>query len=96
MNNLLIHNFVKPPVPMVEPTSEPEVFNAEFIERRLEEHQLWQELAPAIEWTRYCYACNGEHNFVADRTCEFGLIGKCAGCGDERVAPFTRATTEAA
>lgn len=49
-----------------------------------------------VEWNRFCYACNGVHVFVADRECAEGLIGKCANCDDERIASFTRVTTEAA
>ncbi len=48
-----------------------------------------------VEWMRYCYQCEGDRQFVADRICEVGLVGKCSACQDERVARFTRTTVAA-
>jgi hypothetical protein len=53
-------------------------------------------LAVPVEWNRFCERCEVEVKFVADRFCIAGLIGECTGCGDERIAPFTRANSEVA
>jgi len=49
-----------------------------------------------VEWIRFCYGCNSDQLFVADRVCFSGLVGRCSGCGDERIAPFTRVNSEVA
>lgn len=49
-----------------------------------------------IEEMRYCSKCDSVQLFVADRDCEFGLVGVCHGCGDEFLRPFSRTTTEVA
>ena len=49
-----------------------------------------------VEWMRYCEVCESERRFVADMECATGLIGHCANCGEERIAPFTRTTSEVA
>jgi hypothetical protein len=49
-----------------------------------------------IQFLRYCANCDRDQIFVAGWVCEFGLIGCCLGCGDERIAPFTRANSEVA
>jgi hypothetical protein len=54
------------------------------------------KLAVPVEWTRYCDDCESDQIFVADRICVAGLVARCSRCGDLRVAPFTRTTTEAA
>lgn len=53
-------------------------------------------LATPVEWMRFCPVCNNEQIFVADRECSSGLVGRCSNCGDERIAPFTRTTSEVA
>lgn len=52
-------------------------------------------LNPKVEFMRFCYACQSDQLFTADRICASGLIGKCA-CGDERIVLFTRVTSEVA
>lgn len=47
-----------------------------------------------IEWMRFCYVCNGDHLFIADRVCNSGLVGTCSNCKDERIAAFTRVNSE--
>jgi len=42
-----------------------------------------------VEFMRYCYACDSDQLFIADRSCLTGLVGRCK-CGDERIVPFTR------
>ena len=49
-----------------------------------------------VEFMRFCERCDAETRFVADRLCAVGLVGECCACGDERIAPFTRTTGEAA
>jgi hypothetical protein len=55
-----------------------------------------EPLATQVQFTRYCPKCDREQIFVAGWQCETGLVGCCLGCGDERIAPFTRTTVEAA
>lgn len=52
-------------------------------------------LVVPIEWMRFCSACESEQRFVADQECDFGLVGRCANCGEERFVPFTRTTGRA-
>jgi hypothetical protein len=47
-------------------------------------------LSVPVEWMRICERCGGEQRFVAGWVCKFGLVGCCAVCGEERIAPFTR------
>ena len=49
-----------------------------------------------IQFMRYCPKCNRDQIFVCGWECELGLVGCCLGCGDERIAPFTRTNSEAA
>jgi hypothetical protein len=49
-----------------------------------------------VEWMRFCEICDSEQVFVAGWQCATGLVGCCLGCGNERVAPFTRTTSEVA
>ena len=60
-------------------------------------------LSPEIDFTilevpteviLWCEICLDRKTFLVDRECVFGLVGTCAKCGDERVAPFSRATSE--
>jgi hypothetical protein len=44
----------------------------------------------------WCSKCGGPQTFVAIYEFDGGRVGCCLGCGDERVVPFTRTTTEAA
>jgi hypothetical protein len=45
---------------------------------------------------RWCINCGGEKVFVEVFEFDGGRMGVCLGCGEERVEPFTRTTTEAA
>jgi hypothetical protein len=49
-----------------------------------------------VEFTRFCPKCDSEQTFIAGWQCESGLVGCCLGCGDERIAPFTRVNSEVA
>jgi sulfite reductase beta subunit-like hemoprotein len=49
-----------------------------------------------IQFMRYCENCDREQIFIAGWECEVGLVGCCLGCGDERIAPFTRVTEKVA
>lgn len=52
------------------------------------------QLDRPVEWMRFCFTCESEQRFVADRDCPYGLVGCCTHCGDQRIAPFTRANSE--
>jgi hypothetical protein len=72
---------------------------ADFVvERRMGERSSFPiaNLVPPIEWMRFCRECDKEVRFIADRVCLTGLLGECSVCGDERIAPFTRANSEVA
>jgi len=43
---------------------------------------------------RWCANCAGEQIFLPVFECEFGRVGLCLGCGEEKIAPFTRANSE--
>lgn len=60
------------------------------------EPRLVAELDVAVEFMRYCRACDQETPFVADRECMAGLIGRCSRCSTEALTPFTRTTSAAA
>lgn len=65
-------------------------------EQPIEEIPLVSRLNTPVEFMEHCPSkiCKlTEQRFVADRECADGLIGKCAACGDERIAHFTRTTT---
>ena len=49
-----------------------------------------------VEWMRFCGHCDSEQRFVAGWICDAGLVGCCAVCGAESVAPFTRMNSEVA
>jgi len=53
-------------------------------------------LATHVEFTRFCEKCDSEQIFIAGWACDAGLVGCCLGCGDERIAPFTRSNSEVA
>jgi hypothetical protein len=53
-----------------------------------------EELATPIEFMRYCYACDAQELFRADRVCPGGHIGRCTKCNDLKLIPFTRTTLE--
>lgn len=42
----------------------------------------------------WCVNCGGEQIFVPVYEIEQGRVGYCLGCGDERIAPFTRMNSE--
>lgn len=54
------------------------------------------QLSKPVEWSEFCYACQRSTVFVALGICANGYFGECSGCGDERVAPFTRMNSEVA
>jgi len=43
---------------------------------------------------RWCANCAGEQIFLPVYECDFGRVGLCLGCGEEKIAPFTRANSE--
>jgi len=43
---------------------------------------------------RWCANCAGEQIFLPVYECEAGRVGVCLGCGEEKIAPFTRANSE--
>ena len=45
---------------------------------------------------RWCARCAGEQLFVPMFECDFGRVGVCMGCGEEKVQRFTRTTEVAA
>jgi hypothetical protein len=47
-------------------------------------------LDQCVEWNRYCEVCDRERRFTAALCCARGLIGVCAACGSEIVAPWSR------
>jgi hypothetical protein len=53
-------------------------------------------LPVTIQFMRFCPKCDREQVFVAGWECDAGLVGCCLGCGDERIAPFTRVNSEVA
>jgi len=54
------------------------------------------ELKVPVEWPRFCPVCLSKQNFIGQIEVGNGLFGCCSNCGDERVAPWTRTTWEAA
>lgn len=44
----------------------------------------------------WCSNCGGARIFLPVFEFEGGRVGCCLGCGDERIAPFTRTNSEAA
>ncbi len=52
-------------------------------------------LKTIVSWPRQCEISGKEETFEADRECCYGFIGECTHCGEERIAPFTRANSEA-
>jgi hypothetical protein len=51
-------------------------------------------LPVTIQFMRYCAHCDALTIFVAGWACDAGLMGCCLGCGEERIAPFTRVNSE--
>ncbi len=49
-----------------------------------------------VEFSRFCFICDSEQIFRAGWECDSGLLGCCLGCGDERIAPWTRTCVEVA
>lgn len=54
-----------------------------------------RKLPVPVEWMRFCYECNSDQVFRADRVCVSGMVGSCPK-GHDRIVPFTRTTAEAA
>jgi hypothetical protein len=44
----------------------------------------------------WCMNCGGERVFLSVYEFEGGRVGCCMGCGEQRIAPFTRTTSEEA
>ena len=40
----------------------------------------------------FCEVCRELRRFVVTRECDFGLVGICGKCGDERISRFSRTT----
>lgn len=53
-------------------------------------------LDPWVQEMRHCENCGGPQIFVLAWEFEGGRVGCCLGCGEERIAPFTRMNSEAA
>jgi hypothetical protein len=49
-----------------------------------------------IEWNEFCWYCNDDRLFFADRECFGGLLARCTHCGREKFQPFTRTVSEVA
>lgn len=47
---------------------------------------------PPMWFVEFCEICQAKQVFIAGG---LGLVACCLGCGDERIAPFTRANSEA-
>ena len=45
---------------------------------------------------RWCMKCEALEEFVECYECDEGRVGVCLGCGDERIALFTRVNSEVA
>lgn len=45
---------------------------------------------------RWCANCGGRKIFVPCYECDFGIVGYCDGCGEERVLQFTRTISQVA
>jgi hypothetical protein len=43
---------------------------------------------------KWCANCGGEQTFVEVYEFEGGRVGFCLGCGEERIARFTRVSSE--
>lgn len=59
------------------------------------------ETAAPLDFQRYqdmrwCPNCAGEQIFVPVYECDAGRVGFCLGCGEEKIAPFTRVNSEVA
>ena len=48
---------------------------------------------PPTWFVEYCEICETKQVFIAGG---LGLVACCLGCGDERIAPFTRTNSEVA
>lgn len=53
-------------------------------------------LDPPIVLDKFCPECGEDTRFVIEFRFANGLFGTCTRCGQERVAPFTRAISEVA
>jgi hypothetical protein len=51
-------------------------------------------LETPVEWQRFCDVCECDRRFLAEFVCADGLLCHCTMCLDQRIAPFTRTTTE--
>jgi hypothetical protein len=49
-----------------------------------------------MQWSEFCYACERVCTFATFAVCVEGLVVECTGCGNPRIAPFTRTNGEAA
>lgn len=48
----------------------------------------------ALQWTYFCSACNRECMHAVFGECGRGYAVECLGCGEKKVAEFTRMQTE--
>lgn len=48
----------------------------------------------ALQWNEFCKACLRDCIFAAYEVRAEGLAVECTGCGDSRIAPFTRVNSE--
>ena len=58
--------------------------------------QNFPALSVRVEFNEYCAICESVQLFVFGWESAEGLIGCCLGCGDPKLAPWTRTTGEAA
>lgn len=54
------------------------------------------ELLARYQDMHWCEICDAVKTFLPFGECEFGRVGYCLGCGEEKIVGFTRATGEAA
>lgn len=45
---------------------------------------------------RWCVNCAGQQIFAPMFETDFGRVGLCMGCGEEKIVPFSRSTERAA
>ncbi len=49
-----------------------------------------------VEWNEFCSNCLRWTKFVAVAECAEGLFCECTGCGEARIAPWSRMNSEVA
>ncbi len=48
----------------------------------------------AHQWPQFCTSCNRECTHAVFGECGSGLLVECVGCGEKKVAEFTRMQSE--